>query len=114
MSLRLGEVGQFIRVDAAFDLSGNTDLKLMMTKPSGATLTVDKAGGVTAPAVQYTDPETGQILNANEYWEYPTVALDIDESGLWCLYGVYEDATPKVYNGAPTNFTVLDNECDEC
>ncbi len=114
MTLKLEEVGQPIRVDAAFDLSGNTDLKLMMTKPSGAALTVDKAGGVTAPAVPFTDPDTGQVLNANEYWEYPTAALDIDEAGLWCVYGVYIDGTPKTFNGKATTFTVEDNECDTC
>lgn len=106
MSLKIAEVGKIIRVNAAFDLSANTDLKLIFTKPDDTILTVDKAGGVSAPAV------AAGGFNADEYWEYATAALDLDQAGLWCVYGVYIDATPKTFNGDPVSFTVLDNDCD--
>jgi hypothetical protein len=44
MGIKTGEVGKIINVNASFDLSGNTDLKLTFTAPSTATLTVDKIG----------------------------------------------------------------------
>lgn len=107
MGIKTGEVGKIINVNASFDLSGNTDLKLTFTAPSTATLTVDKTGGVTAPAVDFTDPDTGEVFNANEYWSYATTATDFTESGLWAVHGEYYDATPKKFCGETDSFTIL-------
>ncbi len=111
MSIKVNEIGKIININAAFDLSGNTDLQIIFTKPDGTTtLTVNKAGGVTAPAVPYTytDADGNSVtFNANEYWSYPTSSGDIDVEGTWTLHGKYIDATPKDYCGDSASFTVL-------
>ena len=107
MSLKVGEVGKIINVNAGYDLSGNTDLELSFTKPDLTNLTVNKAGGVSAPAVPFTDPDTGTIFAANEYWSYSSAATDFDQSGTWKGAGRYIDATPKNYCGDTFTFTVL-------
>ena len=106
MGIKVGEVGKIININADFDLSGNTDLILSFTGPT-TTLSVNKAGGVSAPAVPFTDPDTGEVFNANEYWSYATAATDFTESGLWAVHGEYIDATPKEFCGDPDSFTVL-------
>lgn len=110
MSLKVGEIGKIINVNAGFDLSGNTDLEIKFTKPDLTTLTVNKAGGVSAPAVSYTGVDVNGntvTYNANEYWSYATASGNIDQSGAWKLNGRYVDATPKDFCGDTANFTVL-------
>ena len=107
MGLKVGEIGKIINVNAGFDLSSNTDLQIKFTKPDLTTLTVNKAGGVSAPNVDFTDPDTGEVFKANEYWSYPTASGDIDQAGAWKLSGRYIDATPKDFCGDTANFTVL-------
>lgn len=112
MSLRVGEVGKTIRVNCGFDLSSNTQLTLVFTKPSGATATKTKADGITAPvvdAIEYEDDGTTvvQTFTANEYMEYDTESGLLDESGIWSVRAQYDDATPKTFIGDTTTFTVL-------
>ena len=107
MAIKVGEIGKTINVNAAFDMSGNTDLELVFTKPDLSILTVNKAGGVTAPAVPFTDPITGVTFAANEYWSYNTKSGDIDQDGNWKIHGEYIDATPKEFCGDTALFTVL-------
>ena len=106
MGIKVGEVGKIININADFDLSGNTDLILSFTGPT-TTLSVDKAGGVSAPAVPFTDPETNEVFNANEYWSYATKSTDFTEAGVWAVTGRYVDATPKDFCGDPASFTIL-------
>lgn len=101
MGIKVGEIGKTIRINAAFDMSGNTNLKLVFTKPDLTTLTVEKAGGVSAPAVAASG------FNANEYWEYDTASGDIDQAGTWKVHGVYIDGSPKEFCGDTATFTVL-------
>lgn len=107
MGIKVGEVGKIININASFDLSGNTDLILKFTAPSGTILSVNKAGGVSAPAVPFTDPVSGTVFNANEYWSYSTTSTDFTESGSWRVAGRYIDATPKDFCGDVATFTVL-------
>ena len=107
MSIKVGEVGKVININANYDLSGNTDLEMVFTKPDGTTLTVNKAGGVSAPAVDYTDPDTGTVFDANEYWSYATASGNIDQAGVWKVHGRYIDGTPKEFCGDAASFTVL-------
>jgi len=107
MGIKTAEVGKIINVNASYDMSANSDLILKFTAPSGATLSVNKAGGVSAPAVDFTDPVTGDVFNANEYWSYTTTATDFTESGSWAVAGRYIDATPKDFCGDVASFTVL-------
>lgn len=102
--LKEGDVGKIIQLDANFNLSGNTDLQLVFTKPSGAIVIKTSADGITAPAI------AGVSALANEYWEYPTEAGLLDESGDgWKVHGVYIDGTPKNFCGDTVIFPV-----DEC
>lgn len=108
MSLKVGEVGKTIVVNAGFDMSANTDLELIFTKPDQTTLTVNKAGGVTisASTLVVTIDGVQQTLNANEYWLYNTKSGDLDQAGTWVVRGRYIDATPKEFCGNSSSFQV--------
>ena len=112
MSLRVGEVGKTLRVHADYDVSANTQLTLVFTKPSGASVTKTKADGITAPAVDVVsdlvdDDGNAITFSANEYYEYDTESGFLDESGTWQVYAQYDDATPKKFYGDTTTFQVL-------
>jgi len=107
MTIRQGEVGKIIRVNAKFDMTSNSQLTLVFTKPNLALLSVNKASGVSAPGVNVTNPDTGEVLNANEYFEYTTQSGDLDQSGSWTVKGEYDDVTPKHFIGDTDRFTVL-------
>ena len=110
MTIKVGEVGKIIRVNADFDMSGSSNLKLVFTKPDQTTLTAQTADGVTAPAVDVSGTladGTPYSFLANEYWEYAIVAGNIDQSGQWEVHGEYIDATPKDFCGDTANFPVL-------
>ena len=110
MSIKENEVGKLIVVNANFDLSGFTELKLSFTKPDLTVVEVTTANGVTAPAVDLT-VEIGGVSTtflANEYWQYPTEAGVMTPSGAnWKVHGEYIDATPKDFCGDTSSFTVL-------
>lgn len=106
--MRVGEVGKIINLATGFNLSGASTLSIVLSKPSGTTVT--KTGvSVTAPAV--SDTTTTPPLVANEYFQYTTEAGDIDESGNWGICGVYEDSTPKKFYTAEAQFSV-DESCE--
>jgi len=107
LSIKVGEIGKVININAAFDMSGNSDLEITFTKPDLTLLTVNKAGGVSAPAVPFTDPITGVTFLANEYWSYATKSGDIDQAGTWNVHGEYIDLTPKEFCGDTATFVVL-------
>jgi hypothetical protein len=108
MSLRNGEYGNIIYVNADFDMTANTDMQLVFVKPDLTTLTVNKAGGVSAPNADVTDPDDATVTYlANKYWKYTTASGDIDQAGQWSVHGTYTDATPKFFIGAPDTFVVL-------
>lgn len=108
MSLRVGEIGKIIRVNTNYDLSANTELTLEFTKPDGTTVTKLKADGVSAPGVNVTDPDTGDVFEANEYMEYDVESGLLDQSGQWYVEAKYNDATPKFFIGEPAQFAVLE------
>lgn len=107
MTLKVGEIGKTIRVDAGFDMSFNTELTLVFIKPDGTTLTKLSADGVTAPGVEVTAPD-GEVFESNQYFEYDFVSGDLDQSGQWMVYGKYTDATPKTFIGDCVSFSVLE------
>lgn len=106
MTLKVGEFGKIIRVDTNFDLSANTELTLVFTKPDGSTLTKVKTDGVSAPGITVTDPD-GVEFTANEYMEYDFASGDLDQAGRWFVRAEYDDATPKNFIGDTVEFTVL-------
>jgi hypothetical protein len=109
MSLRVGEIGKIIRVNTNFDLSSNTELTLEFTKPDGTILTKTKTSdGVSAPGVNVTDPDTGDVFEANEYMEYDFASGDLDQAGVWYVEAKYTDGTPKFFIGDSAQFSVLE------
>ena len=108
MALYVGEKGKNLVVNAGYSMASNTNLELVLTRPNQTVLTVNKAGGVTAPSSSLVVEIDGvsQTLNANEYWLYPTLATDLDAAGTWSVHGKYYDAT-KEFCGASSTFTVL-------
>ena len=89
--LRVGETGKRIRVATGFDMSNNTSLAMLFTKPSGATLSVTATLGTTNET--FSD---GTAVLANEFMFYDTDTGDIDESGTWQVDVTYTNtaATP--------------------
>jgi hypothetical protein len=109
MPLKVNDVGKLIIINAGFDLSGNTELRMVLTKHDGTVVTKLKAHGVTAPAVPITVRIDGTdvTFNANEYWQYPTEDGLVDQAGTWKRRGEYVDGTPKDFGGDTTSFIVL-------
>ena len=118
MSLRVGESGEdkIIRIAAAFDMSSNTELSVLYTKPDLTTVTKTKtAGEVTLGTSNITDADLGALL-ANQYVEYPVEPGFLDQDGAstddnpWQQQLTYTDTatTPdNVFIGDCNPFTVL-------
>jgi len=108
--IRENEVGKLIVINANFDLSGFTELHVVLTKPDGTVITKTTADGVTAPAVPITVDVDGveETFAANEYFQYPTEAGVMTPAGTgWTNHGQYIDATPKSFCGETSIFTVF-------
>lgn len=100
------EVGKLFRYAVPFDLSAFTALTLKFTHSTGVAFTVTDPA-VSAPAVPVTDPILGPLL-ASHYFQYTTTGTDFTVSGSWTVCGIYEDATPKKFDGTTVPFTVGD------
>jgi len=110
VSVKENEIGKLILINSDFDLSGNTELRVVFTKPDGTTVTKLKADGVTAPASDVTVKVDGveTTFLANKYFQYPTETGVLTPSGAnWKVHGEYVDATPKDFSGDVSTFTVL-------
>ena len=110
MSVKENEIGKLLIINADFDLSDNTELRVVLTKPDGTEITKLKADGVTAPSTPVTVDVDGvsTTFAANEYWQYPTEAGVMTPAGTtWKIHGEYVDGTPKDYCGDTSIFTVL-------
>jgi hypothetical protein len=99
-------------INANFNLSGNSELRMVFRKSDGSIVEKLKADGVTAPAVDLTIcvGDTEQTFLANEYFQYSTEAGLLDITGPWQIHGEYVDLTPKDLSGDVSNFTVLPRE----
>ena len=109
MTIKVGESGKTFRVNAGFDLSSNTSLDLIFTKPDGTEVTITDAR-VSAPAVNVTDDDLG-ALTASEYFEFSTLSTDFDVAGVWRVYGKYTNTVTdpgQVYIGNETGFIVTE------
>lgn len=109
MAVKEGEIGKLLIVGAGFDLSGNSDLRVVLTKPDSTEVTKTSVDGVTAPAVPITVDVDGvsTTFAANEYFQYPTESGVMTPAGTgWKIRGEYVDATPKDLCGDNTVFTV--------
>tara|TARA_R110002096_G_scaffold117444_1_gene254592 strand:+ start:516 stop:842 length:327 start_codon:yes stop_codon:yes gene_type:complete len=104
MSIKVTEVGKLFNYGTFYDLSASTGLDLKFVSPSGVQ-TIISNPRVTAPATPVTDPILG-TLPASTYMQFTTEATDFTEAGTWTVCGTYTDATPKVFFGDDTTFTV--------
>lgn len=112
-TVKEGDIGRiFIVGTGGFDVSGNTELKMVFKKPDLVVITKLKADGVSAPVVPITVDVDGVLttFEAGEYLKYISVAGLFDLTGVWSIHAEYVDATPKDFAGTVTNFTVLPRE----
>ena len=97
--LTIGESGKLFYVATEFDMSSNTELEVVFTKPDGTTITKSKTGGeVTLGTVPGTFPGVGAVL-ANEYMIYTIEvgfldqAADSTDEDPWKAFGRYTNDT---------------------
>lgn len=109
MSIKENEVGKAIIANALFDVSGNSELRMVFLTPLGTTVTKTKADGVTAPTVDVVADVDGVDVTflANEYLQYLTEPGVMTPNGQWKVHAEYADATPKDFSGDVANFNVL-------
>ncbi len=112
MSFTVGEANKPHNVNAAFDMSANTELTLTYTLPSGLIVIKNSADGVILGNILYTDPDTGEIFQPNEYAIYPVEDGFLSEPGTWNVYVTYDNAgTGDTYIGNCGTFPVKDITC---
>ena len=111
-TIREDDIGRIFAVNASFDLSGNTELRVVFKKPDGSVVEKLGADGVTAPAVDLVICVNGSVKTflANEYFQYSAEAGLLNATGQWTIHGEYVDATPKDLSGDVSSFTVLPRE----
>jgi len=88
--IRVGESGKRHRVNVKFDMSSNTSIGFVYTKPSGATLTVPGVLGTSSITI------AGVSVSPNFWAYYDFVPGDLDEAGDYDLQITYTNtaATP--------------------
>ena len=119
MTIKYGEIGKGIYVNASEDISAFTELTLKFTLGS-QTFTRTSADGVSAPNVNSPalppDPASGfpgGVLPANTYALYTTAATDwgptaFDQAGNWTICLTYEDAAPTLLHGDDSILTITE------
>ena len=119
MTIKYGEIGKGIYVNASIDISAFTELTLKFTLGS-QTFTRTTADGITAPAVDSPslppDPNSGfpgGVLPANTYALYVTQATDwgttaFNQPGNWTICLTYEDADPTLLHGDDSILTITE------
>lgn len=107
-----GDIGRIFVVNANFDLSGQTELRMVFKKPDGTVVEKLTADGVSAPSTPLTVDLDGveTIFLADEYFQYSSESGLLDAIGSWTIHGEYVDGTPKDLSGLVSIFTVLPRE----
>lgn len=90
MSIFVGETGRTIRLNAGFDMSFNTDIKIHFVAPGGEIITKGSADGVTLITQDASDPVLGDLL-ANQFVEFEATADLFQDPGMWRMYVEYEN-----------------------
>lgn len=115
----IGESGKKFYASMSVDMSTNTELSIVFTKPDGITVTKTKTGGEVAlgtSSITFDDPDGAPITAlANEYLIYDIEPGFLDQAGSrdddnpWKAYGIYTDTGPapdKVIIGLCVEFDV--------
>jgi len=104
--MRVNEYGVIFRFSVGYDISAETELSLVFTKPDGtvmpAKVTPDVSVGVT-PVVT-----TLGTFAANEYVNYTFVSGDIDQAGVWTAQLTYDEGATIRLISDKAQFTVDD------
>ena len=110
--VRKDDIGRIFAINANFDLSSNTELRMVFKKPDLTVVEKLTADGVSAPATPLTIDVGGveTTFLANEYWQYSSESGLLDATGGWSVHGEYVDGTPKDLSGDVSNFEVLPRE----
>lgn len=91
-TIRVGESGKRHRINCQFDMSSQTSIGFVYTKPvSGDLLTVAGVLGTTAETID------GASVLANYWCYYDFDTTDLDEAGSWTLELTYNNtgSTPN-------------------
>ena len=109
MPIKELEIGKAILANTSFNVSGNTELRMVLTQPDGTVITKLKADGVSAPAVDVVTTVDGveTTFLANEYLQYLKDSGVMTPDGAWKVHAEYVDGTPKDLAGDVSNFNVL-------
>ena len=87
--IRVGEAGKRHRISTSFDMSSNTSLALVYTKPDGiATLSVTPTLGTTLETIG------GLSAAANTWVFYDFAPGEVDVDGTWTAEFTYTNTTP--------------------
>ena len=90
MSIFAGETGRTIRLNTGFDMSFNTDVKIMFVQPDGQTIEKGSADGVQVMQQAVTDPVLGELA-PNQYVEFEATPDLFQVPGIWRMYVEYEN-----------------------
>lgn len=100
--MNVNEYGIAFNLNVGFNLTGNTALTLVFTRPMGSTFTANKPDvSVGAAAISTT---SGPFA-ANEYSVYVFKTGDLTEAGTYGVRLTYTDATKRLVSD-PVTFTV--------
>ena len=111
--VREGDIGRKFAISSGdYDLSGQTELRMVFKKPDLTVVEKLTADGVSAPSTPLTLNVDGveTTFAADHYWLYSSESGLLDATGGWTVHGEYVDGTPKDLSGDVSNFTVLPRE----
>ncbi len=86
--IRIGEIGKEHRINCQFDMSNNTSIDFIYTKPNGTLLSVQGVLGATKQTIN------GALVPANFWASYTFQPGDLDEDGDWNLQIIYNNISP--------------------
>lgn len=86
--MNANEYGILFEFGTGFDMSGNTSLSLVFTRPDATVLTV------TNPAVTISAAAAPPFLG-NQYMKYTFASGDINQAGSYSVRAIYNDGLPS-------------------
>lgn len=103
--MNVGEYGVEFVLGTGFDMSANTGLALVFTKPDASVLTVTNPA-VTINASPYVGATTPPgTFAGNTYFQYTFLNGDVNQAGLWSVRGHYLSSGVLLISD-PTTFTI--------
>lgn len=97
--MNANEYGILFQFGTGFDMSSETAVSLVFTRPDGTVLTV------TNPAVTVGGTSSGSF-SAHQYLNYTFANGDINQAGTYSVRATYTDSAPTHLISAPATFSV--------